>query len=114
MKRTALAVIAAAAALVLAACSTDAGGGSTGTEPAEGSKVLGVVAYIGNNAINQQAIRGATQVAEDAGWEVKVTDDVAATPWADRSTYHASASPQPELFTEQRLINLVGDPIAVE
>ncbi|MFD1714114.1 sugar ABC transporter substrate-binding protein [Amnibacterium flavum] len=74
MKRTALAVIAAAAAIVLAACSTDAGGGDAGTDTAGGSKVLGIVAYIGNNAINQQAIRGATQVAEDAGWEVKVTD----------------------------------------
>jgi len=74
MKRTALAVIAAAAAIALAACSTDAGGGETGTDASEGSKVLGIVAYIGNNAINQQAIRGATEVAEDAGWEVKVTD----------------------------------------
>ena len=38
------------------------------------TKTLGVVAYIGNNAINQQAIRGATEVAEANGWEVKVTD----------------------------------------
>jgi len=30
-----------------------------------GGETLGVVAYIGTNAINLQAIRGATEVAED-------------------------------------------------
>jgi len=71
MKRIAVPVLAAVVAVALAACSTTA---PSTDEPAEGSKVLGIVAYIGNNAINQQAIRGATTVAEEAGWEVKVTD----------------------------------------
>lgn len=71
MKRIAIPVLTAVVAVALAACSTT---GTPSNESAEGSKVLGIVAYIGNNAINQQAIRGATTVAEDAGWKVKVTD----------------------------------------
>ena len=71
MKRIAISAIAAVVAVTLAACS----GGTPVTEtPEEESKTLGVVAYIGNNAINQQAIRGATAVAEEAGWDVKITD----------------------------------------
>jgi ribose transport system substrate-binding protein len=71
MKRILGGTIAVASAVSLLACSTgspsgDAGGGN--------QKTLGVVAFIGNNAINQQAIRGATTVAEQNGWTVKVTD----------------------------------------
>ena len=61
MKRIAIPVLASLVVVALAACSPttapsdDTAGGD--------SKVLGIVAYIGNNAINQQAIRGATQVA---------------------------------------------------
>jgi len=71
MKRIAMSVLAAVVAVALAACS----GGTPAAETSTGdSKTLGVVAYIGNNAINQQAIRGATTVAEEAGWDVKITD----------------------------------------
>lgn len=73
MKRIAIAALAAAAALTLAACS-GSGAPDPSADAAEDGKVLGIVAYIGNNAINQQAIRGAQTVAEEAGWEVKVTD----------------------------------------
>lgn len=60
-------------ALALAACGgeSDSAGSSSGGST---GKTLGIVAYIGNNAINQQAIRGATRVAEENGWTVKVTD----------------------------------------
>lgn len=71
--RRALAVGAflAGAGLVAAGCSaeTETAGG---TDASGGT--LGIVAYIANNAINQQAIRGATTVAEANGWDVKVTD----------------------------------------
>jgi ribose transport system substrate-binding protein len=76
MKRIATAALAAAAALALAACSSSPAtetGGATGAA-AEGGKTLGIVAYIGNNAINQQAIRGAETVADANGWDVKITD----------------------------------------
>ena len=73
MKRIAIPVLASLVAVALAACSPTTAPGDD-TAGGGDSKVLGIVAYIGNNAINQQAIRGATQVAEDAGWEVKVTD----------------------------------------
>lgn len=75
MKRPLMAAIATLAALCLAACSApssssdDASSGASGDTP-----TLGIVAYIGTNAINQQAIRGATKIAEENGWEVKVTD----------------------------------------
>ncbi|MET0453519.1 MAG: sugar ABC transporter substrate-binding protein [Mycobacterium sp.] len=58
-------------AISLLACST---GAPSGDSSASGDKTLGIVAFIGNNAINQQAIRGATTVAEKNGWSVKVTD----------------------------------------
>lgn len=70
MKRTLITAAVGLLALGLAACSPSAPDDSGD----EGTKTLGVVAYIGNNAINQQAIRGATEVAEANGWEVKVTD----------------------------------------
>ncbi|KJC64844.1 ABC-type sugar transport system, substrate-binding protein, contains N-terminal xre family HTH domain [Agreia bicolorata] len=75
MKRIATAALTALVALSLVGCA----GGAPSADPSSGggeggTKVLGIVAYIGNNAINQQAIRGAQSVAEEAGWEVKVTD----------------------------------------
>jgi len=74
MKRILGGVIAVATALSLAACSTGSSTGESTNGDDSGDKTLGIVAYIGNNAINQQAIRGATDVAEAAGWTVKVTD----------------------------------------
>lgn len=75
MKRLAMAAAAAAVVLALTACSP---GGepapSASNDSGDSDRTLGIVAYIGNNAINQQAIRGATEVAEDAGWTVNVTD----------------------------------------
>lgn len=74
MKRKALAITAAAIVLLAGCASGEGEAGSDSNSDSETSKVLGIVAYIGNNAINQQAIRGATEVAEENGWEVKVTD----------------------------------------
>ena len=71
MKRIAVAAVATVLAVAMAACSGPAP--STGSGDDE-TKTLGIVAYIGNNAINQQTIRGATTVAEENGWEVTVTD----------------------------------------
>ncbi|WP_378148393.1 sugar ABC transporter substrate-binding protein [Cnuibacter sp. UC19_7] len=73
MKRLAMAALVAVAAVSLAACSS---GGDAGSTSGGGSadKTLGIVAYIGTNAINQQAIRGATEVAEKNGWTVNVVD----------------------------------------
>jgi ribose transport system substrate-binding protein len=73
MKRLAMAALVAVAAVTLTACSSGASTESTSSGSA-GGETLGVVAYIGTNAINQQAIRGATEVAEKAGWTVNVTD----------------------------------------
>lgn len=70
MKRIAVAAIAAVLTVAMAACTGPAPSGSDD----EDTKTLGIVAYIGNNAINQQTIRGATTVAEENGWEVTVTD----------------------------------------
>ncbi|WBU37469.1 sugar ABC transporter substrate-binding protein [Homoserinibacter sp. YIM 151385] len=72
MKRILGGAVALVAAVALAACSSGATPGETTGD--DGEKTLGIVAYIGNNAINQQAIRGATTVAEENGWTVKVTD----------------------------------------
>lgn len=76
MKRLAITALMAAAAVVLAACSSGTTGSTSaaGGDGGGGSETLGVVAYIGTNAINLQAIRGATEVAEKAGWTVNVTD----------------------------------------
>jgi len=63
--------VAVASAVGLVACSA---GSPQGDTAAGNQKTLGIVAFIGNNAINQQAIRGATTVAEQNGWSVKVTD----------------------------------------
>lgn len=60
------------AALLATGCSNSTGTGSG--SGGGGNGTLGIVAYIANNAINQQAIRGATKVAEAQGWKVKVTD----------------------------------------
>ncbi|MGO2932416.1 sugar ABC transporter substrate-binding protein [Microbacterium sp.] len=77
MKRLAMAAVAAAVMFALTACSPGAQpdpSSSSGDGDSDSDKTLGIVAYIGNNAINQQAIRGATEVAEEAGWTVNVTD----------------------------------------
>lgn len=73
MKRLAMTALVAAAAVLLTACSSGAPAENTSSGSA-GGETLGVVAYIGTNAINLQAIRGATEVAEKAGWTVNVTD----------------------------------------
>lgn len=67
----ALGAFLAGASLVATGCSAETGTAGGGDES---GGTLGVVAYIANNAINQQAIRGATAVAEANGWDVKVTD----------------------------------------
>jgi ribose transport system substrate-binding protein len=70
MKRILIAVIAlaVAAAGTLSACSPEPTGG------ASGKKKLGIVALVATDALNAAVIKGATDEARKAGWDVTVTD----------------------------------------
>lgn len=70
MKQRLLTVLAGAAVLALAACSTPA------AEPGDDSeqKTLGIVAIVATDALNAALINGATDAAEAAGWDVNVID----------------------------------------
>jgi ribose transport system substrate-binding protein len=59
---------AVAGASLLSACSA----GTTGGEA--GQKTLGIVALVATDALNAAVIRGATDLAEENGWRVVVTD----------------------------------------
>jgi ribose transport system substrate-binding protein len=63
----------------LAGCTPVAGGAGTD----DGTKTLGIVALIANDALNVAVINGATKAAEDAGWNVKVTDTQASADQAN-------------------------------
>lgn len=71
MKQKLFTVLAGAAVLALAACSTPAGDTGGGED---GQKTLGIVAIVATDALNAQMIQGATDAAEDAGWAVNVID----------------------------------------
>lgn len=69
MKRVWIGLLAiAVAALSLSACSS-AASGSGGHK-----KKLGIVALVATDALNAAVIRGATEEAKKAGWDVTVTD----------------------------------------
>lgn len=71
MKRMLAAAAALGLALTMAACSDPAGGGSS----ADGGKpTIGVVALVATDALNAAVIAGVTEVAEENGWDVHVTD----------------------------------------
>ena len=67
MKRILIALLAVVTAGTLTACSPSAGGTS-------GKKKLGIVALVATDALNAAVIRGATDQAKKAGWDVTVTD----------------------------------------
>ena len=71
MKRTLMAVaVLAAGVLGLAGCATDPG--QSGSD--DGVKKLGIIAIVATDALNAAMIAGATDAAEDAGWEVTMID----------------------------------------
>jgi ribose transport system substrate-binding protein len=71
MKQKLFVVLAGAAVLALAACSTPA---PDSTGESSGEKTLGIVALVATDALNAAVINGATAAAEEAGWKVTVTD----------------------------------------
>ena len=71
MKQKLFVVLAGAAVLALAACSTPA---PDSTGDSSGEKTLGIVALVATDALNAAVINGATAAAEEAGWKVTVTD----------------------------------------
>ena len=71
MKQKLFVVLAGAAVLALAACSTPA---PDSTGDSSGEKTLGIVALVATDALNAAVINGATAAAEEAGWKVVVTD----------------------------------------
>lgn len=83
MKRTSLVAIATAAALTLAGCTGATPDGGTGGAGDDDAKVLGIVALIANDALNVSVINGATEAANAAGWEVRVTDTQASADQAN-------------------------------
>jgi len=63
MHKTVLSVLAAGAMMVTSVAAE-----------AQAHKTLGIVALLANDALNIAVIKGATDVAKSAGWDVKVTD----------------------------------------
>lgn len=70
---TSLLAAGAVTALVLTGCSDPAASGS-GNASGDGAKTLGIVALVATDALNAAVIEGATDAAEEAGWNVVVTD----------------------------------------
>lgn len=68
MKRTLIALVTVATAAALTACSPQSTDGPTG------KKKLGIVALVATDALNGAVIKGATDEAKKAGWDVTVTD----------------------------------------
>lgn len=68
MKRILIALVAVATVAALTACSPQSAGGSAG------KKKLGIVALVATDALNRAVIKGATDEAKKAGWDVTVTD----------------------------------------
>lgn len=70
MKRMFISIVALLTALSMAACSSsDSKSGSSGKK-----KKLGIVALVATDALNAAVIKGATEQAKAAGWDVTVTD----------------------------------------
>lgn len=69
MKRLLIAAVALLAAVATTAC--DGGGSTAGSS---GKKKLGIVALVATDALNAAVIKGATEAAKKAGWDVVVTD----------------------------------------
>jgi ribose transport system substrate-binding protein len=72
MKRILALAAAVGLAAGLTACSDPVSGGAGGSD--DGTKTIGVVALVATDALNAAVIRGVTEVAEDNGWKVHVTD----------------------------------------
>jgi ribose transport system substrate-binding protein len=68
MKRILIALLAVVTAGALTSCSPESASGSSGR------KKLGVVALVATDALNAAVIKGATDEAKKAGWDVTVTD----------------------------------------
>jgi ribose transport system substrate-binding protein len=68
MKRILIALLAVVTAWALTSCSPESAGGSSG------KKKLGIVALVATDALNAAVIKGATEEAKKAGWDVTVTD----------------------------------------
>lgn len=71
MKRILAIAAAAALALSLSACTGESGGQAPSDD---GKKTIGVVALVATDALNAAVIKGVTDVAEENGWDVHVTD----------------------------------------
>ncbi|AYF98809.1 sugar ABC transporter substrate-binding protein [Protaetiibacter intestinalis] len=71
MKRILALAAAVGLAVGLTACSEPAGGGGASDD---GTKTIGVVALVATDALNAAVIQGVTEVAEENGWKVHVTD----------------------------------------
>jgi ribose transport system substrate-binding protein len=72
MKRILALAAAVGLAAGLTACSDPAGPAGGGSD--DGTKTIGVVALVATDALNAAVIRGVTDVAEENGWKVHVTD----------------------------------------
>jgi ribose transport system substrate-binding protein len=72
MKRMFTAVVALAAVLALAACSSQPS--SSGAASPEHKKTLGIVALVATDALNAAVIKGMKETAAKDGWAVRVTD----------------------------------------
>jgi ribose transport system substrate-binding protein len=72
MKRILVLAVAVGLAAGLTACSEPATGGEGGSD--DGTKTIGVVALVATDALNAAVIRGVTDVADENGWKVHVTD----------------------------------------
>lgn len=69
MKRILIALLAVATAWALTSCSPESSASGSG-----GKKKLGIVALVATDALNAAVIKGATDQAKAAGWDVTVTD----------------------------------------
>lgn len=69
--------------LVFAAAMACAFLASNMADAEDGSKTLGIVALLANDALNIDVIGGATEAAKAAGWDVKVTDTQASADQAN-------------------------------
>lgn len=72
MKQKLSIMLAGVAVLALTACGTAAAG--SGDSAGDSEKTLGIVAIVATDALNAALIEGATDAAEEAGWNVNVID----------------------------------------